>query len=176
MSTQAGLMTVEEYLKLPDPPGGYYELRHGEAVLVTYPKSGHQRRQKRIDVLLTRLAGAKGEVRSEYAFQPTPEYNVWAADVAYVRAEREHAVGDEEYLMGAPDLVVEVLSPSNSIDEMNDRMAICLDHGCSSFWVVDEKRKRLSVTEGNVTHHYGINDSFHCDVIGATVQVRDIFA
>jgi Uma2 family endonuclease len=111
MSTQAGLMTVEEFLKLPDPPGGYYELRHGEAVFVTYP-----------------------------------------------------------------DLVVEVLSPTNSMDEMNDRMAICLDNGCSSFWVVDEKRKRLSVTEGNLTHHYGINDSFHCDVIGATVHVRDIFA
>jgi len=176
MSTPAGLMTVEEFLKLPDPPGGYYELRHGEAVFVTYPKRGHQRRQSRIRAVLTRLAGNQGEVDSEYAFQPTPEYNVWGPDVAFVGAEREHAVGDAEYLMGAPDLVVEVLSPSNSLDEMNDRMAICLDNGCSSFWVVDEKRERLSVTEGNVTHHYGVNDSFHCGVIGATVHVRDIFA
>jgi len=175
MSTQAGLMTVEEFLKLPPAKEGHYELHRGEVILVPPAKRGLQRGQARIHNALFRLAGEKGEVGTEYAFQPTPDYNVWEADVAFVRAEREKAVGDDEYLLGAPDLVVEVLSPSNTADEMNDRMAICLENGCLSFWVVDQKRKRLSVTEGNVTRHYGISDSFHCGVLDATIQVREIF-
>src|SRR5262249_15217464 len=143
MSTQAGLMTVAEFVKLPDPREGHYELHHGEVVLVPPPKRGHQRRQKRIDVVLTRLTDQKGEVGTEYAFRATPEYEVWEANVAFVVAERAIAVGDDEYLTGAPDLVVEVLSPSNTAGEINDRMAICLANGCSSFWVVDQKQRKL---------------------------------
>lgn len=72
-------------------------------------------------------------------------------------------------------MVVEVLSPNNNLDRINDKMLVCLENGCSSFWVVDPKRNRVSVTEGDVTRHYGINASFECSAIGATVQVREIF-
>src|SRR5689334_13686605 len=136
MNTQAGLMTVEEFLKLPDPQGGYYELRHGEAVFVTYPKWGHERRQGRITNLIKRLSCREGEVRMEMAFRPTQEHQLWRADVAFVRAERADAVGDDEFLISAPELVVEVLSPSNTAVEIDDRRLVCLENGCSSFWVV----------------------------------------
>jgi Uma2 family endonuclease len=175
MSTQAGLMTVEEFLKLPDPPGGYYELVHGEVELMPFPKRGHQRRQSRIHILLWRLAGEKGEVGTEYAFRPTLEYNMWQADVAFVRAEREDAVGRHEYLMGAPDLVVEVLSPSNTPSAIRERRRVCIENGCSSFWVVDDDDQHVTVTEGGVTSEYGITSSFFCAVLDATIQVREIF-
>src|ERR1051325_11396728 len=97
MSTQAGLMTVEEFLKLPPAKEGHYELHHGEVVLVPPPKRGHQRGQFRIQIVLYRLAAKKGEVGTEYAFQPTPEHNIWQADVAFVGGERAKAVGDDEY-------------------------------------------------------------------------------
>jgi len=35
--------------------------------------------------------------------------------------------------MGAPDLVIEVLSPSNTVDKINDKMDICTANGCLSF-------------------------------------------
>jgi Uma2 family endonuclease len=175
MSTQAGLVTVEEYLKLPEPQGGHYELHHGEVVLVPPPKRGHHRVQGRIRTVMKALVGDKGVVEIEFGFRPAPEHEVWVADVAFVTAERDAATGDDEYLAGPPDLVVEVLSPGNTADELNDKMAICLENGCASFWIADPKRKRLSVTEGNITRHYGVSDSFHCDVLGATVSVREIF-
>jgi len=175
MSVQAGLMTVGEYLKLPPPKEGHYELHHGEVVLVPPPKWGHQRIQDRIQTLLKRLAGDTGVARMEMAFRPTPEHEVWLADVGFVRAERAESVGEDEYLAGAPDLVVEVLSPSNTVDEINDKMSLCLGNGCSSFWVIDPKRKRLSVTEGDVTRHYGASASVTCGLVGGPVQVRDIF-
>src|SRR5688572_23460994 len=137
MSVQTGLVTVEEFLRLPPPKEGHYELHHGEVVLVPPPKWGHQTIQDRTQMILKRAASDRGVVRMEMAFRPTPEHEVWEADVGFVRAERAASVGPDEYLSGAPDLVVEVLSPSNTVDEINDKMSICMANGCSSFWVAD---------------------------------------
>jgi len=176
MSTQTGLITVEEFLKLPEPKEGRTELHHGEVVFMPPPKRGHQRIQRRINALLTTLAGDRGAVETEMAYRPTPEHEVWVADVGYATWEREKASGEDEYLAGAPDLVVEVLSPSNTMDEINEKMALCLDNGCVSFWIVDAKRKRVSVTEGNVTNHYGLSDSIRCAALPGSLPVREIFA
>jgi len=175
MSVQTGSVTVEEFLKLKDPKEGHYELHHGEVVLVPPPKWGHVRVQQRVQKLLERLIGHGGVVTVEMPFRPASEHEVWVADVGFARSERDERVGDDEYLLGAPDLVVEVLSPSNTMHEINDRMSMSMANGCSSFWVVDTNLKRLSVTEANITRHYGQEASFTCDVIGATVPVGEIF-
>jgi Uma2 family endonuclease len=127
MNVRTGLMTVEEFLKLKEPKAGRYELHHGEVVLVPPPKWGHQNFQERVRILLERLMGASGVVMVAIPFRPAAEYEVWVADVGFVSAGRAQSVGDDEYLMGAPDLVVEVVSPSNTVDEINDRIAICMD-------------------------------------------------
>src|SRR5579872_5435471 len=155
MSVHTGLITVEEYLKLPDPKAGRIELHHGEVIVMPPPKIGHQDRQDQILMLLKQLAGREWVVRIEMAFRPMPEYEVWQADVGCIPLQRRKAFRDDEYIMGAPDLVVEVLSPSNRTYQISDKMSICLNNGCKSFWVVDPKRKLVSVTEGSVTRHYG---------------------
>jgi Uma2 family endonuclease len=175
MDTQAGLVTVAEFLRLPDPKEGHYELRHGEVVLVPPPKWEHHLIQLRIQMLIMSLVRGLGIVGVETPFRPTPEHEVWVADVAFILVERVAAIPKDAYLEGSPDLVAEVLSPGNTADEINDRMSICLDNGCRSFWVADPKRRRLSVTEGDITRHYAIDSYFHCDVLGAMVSVREIF-
>lgn len=175
MGVQTGLLTVEEFLKLPDPKEGHLELHHGEVVVMPGPKLGHQRIQGRIMLLLAQLTGGHGLVLMELGFRPTSEHELWQADIGYISPDRNGAVGDDEYLPGAPDLVVEVLSPSNTVDEINDRMAICLDNGCASFWVVDPKRKRVSVTEGNVTRHYSQSDMIPCPMLGGEIPCQKIF-
>jgi len=97
-------------------------------------------------MLLKRLVGDTGVVQMEMAFRPTPEHEVWQADVACVSVERDAATDDDEYLMGSPELVVEVLSPSNTMDEILERQDICLANGCVSFWTVDPKRQIVMVT------------------------------
>jgi len=176
MAATTGLLSVEEFLKLPDPKEGHNELHHGAVVVVPPPKEGHQRLQDGLAVLLKKLAGERFVVRVEMAFQPTPEHEVWVADVGCVTRERYAATGVDEYIMGAPDLVIEVLSPSNTVDEINDKMAICMANGCCSFWTVDGKRQRVSVTEGDVTKHYGLSDSIVCALFDAEIPVREIFS
>jgi Uma2 family endonuclease len=167
-------MTVAEFLQLADPPGGRYELRHGEPVVVPFATHGHQTRRARIFRLFDRLAGGKGEAGAQVWFQTKSEHEFWKADVGFIRDERARAVGNDEYLMGAPDVVVEVLSSTNTADEINDRKAVCLENDCASFWVVDAEQVRVLVAEGGVTRHYAIGDSFYCAALDVTAQVRDL--
>ena len=97
-------------------------------------------------MLLKRLVGDAGVVQMELAFRPAPEHEVWQADVACVTRERDRATNDDEYLAGSPELVVEVLPPGNTMDEILERQDICLGSGCHSFWTVDPKRQIVMVT------------------------------
>lgn len=174
MATKTQLMTVEEFSRLAVPAGGNYELHHGEVVFMTYPKWGHEEIQNRIHELLKERAGRQGKVRMEMSFRTLPEHELRRADVGFVRAERARRVEADEYLTGAPDLVVEVLSPGNSAVEMDDKRTICLENGCSSFWVVNPKQKIVSVTEGNTTRHYGLAENIPSTWFGE-LPVKAIF-
>ena len=175
MSTAAALTTVAEFLRLPDPKAGHYELHHGEVILMPPPKWRHTRIQKQLEKLLQQAIGDSGTVIMEMPFQPSPEHEVWQADVAVLPLERAKRIGGDEYLQGAPDLVVEVLSPSNTAQEINDKIAVCLESGCASFWVVDDKRKQVTVTEGDITKRYAQGATIQSDVLGSDICVEDIF-
>jgi Uma2 family endonuclease len=175
MSTAAALTTVAEFLRLPAPKAGHYELHHGEVILMPPPKWRHTRIQKQLEKLLQVAIGDGGTVIMEMPFQPSPEHEVWQADVALLRVERTKHIGSDEYLQGAPDLVVEVLSPSNTAQEMNDKIAVCLEAGCASFWVVDDKRKQVTVTEGDITKRYGQSATIESEILGGSIRVEDIF-
>jgi Uma2 family endonuclease len=146
MSTTSALMTVEQFSVLPEPKGGYYELHQGVPVFMTFPKHRHSQAQRRLWKLLDARAAGRGEVCIEFAFRPLPEYELRCADVAYVSEGRYHAIDPDDYLHGVPELVIEVLSPSNTMPEITDKEAICLENGCLEFWIVDPKRKTVKVS------------------------------
>ena len=51
-----------------------------------------------------------------------------------------------DYLIGAPEIVVEVLSPSNTATEMLDKRNICLENGSREFWIVDTDHRQVEVS------------------------------
>ena len=144
MATTPALMTVEEFQKLQDPPGAYYELRHGAAVARTRPKWNHTTIQERLRELVRSRNVTRGIVRVELPYRPVPEHELWVADVAYARRERCAGLAADVF-RGAPDLVIEVLSPSNTVEEMDDKAPICLENGTLEFWVVNPERKAVTV-------------------------------
>jgi Uma2 family endonuclease len=131
------LVTVERYRQIPDDGAHVYELHKGEIVEVSRPKRWHAKLQPRLRVLLERHLGSLGEVDTEFAYRALPEFELRAADVAFVSRERCDAIADDDNLHGAPDLVVEVKSPSNRWSELRDLAALCLANGAREFWVVD---------------------------------------
>jgi Uma2 family endonuclease len=175
---QTGLLTVEEFLKLPKPKEGHIELHHGEVVEMPPPKKGHQRIQNRLQGLLQRLAGDRYVVHMEMAFRPTPEHEIWVADVGCVSRERDEATGDDDYLMGAPEIVIEVLSASNTMDEVLDRQDICLDNGSVVFWTVDPKRKTVmctTVDRATSTYNSNMKAPLPPTVAEYMINVAEIF-
>jgi Uma2 family endonuclease len=138
------LYTVEEYERIPNPPGGRYELHHGELVFVTYPVRQHGDLQRRLQELLKPAGAAEYLVAVEYPYRPLRESEVWGADVACVRHDRHRAV--EKWLLGAPELVIEVKSPSNRDSELDDKaMTTLAGEGAVEFWVVDAKARTVKV-------------------------------
>jgi Uma2 family endonuclease len=153
------LMTVEEFRQLPEDSGPvYHELRHGEVVAVTRPKLKHSLIQRNLRELLSPIAEFGSYVDVEVAFRPLPEHELWVADVAYVSAERFHDADPDDNIRGAPELVVEVLSPSNTVTEMYERERICLANGSREFWVVDPDRAQIRVTTHERTLVYRADD------------------
>lgn len=134
--------------------------------------------QDRIAELLQLRAGSYGKVRVEFGFRPLPEFDSRSADVALLSLERHRQAIEQDEVFGAPELIVEVLSPSNRAGEMDDKEAICLAHGCLSFWVVNAIRRTVKVTD--VTRHvqwYAEGDSIAlAPFADSSVAVSDIFA
>lgn len=147
-------ITVEEFRRLPQAPDNvYYELHRGEVVVVTRPKLKHHRLQRRLRQLLQDKAGDGWVAETEVAFRALVEHDMRVADVALVAAERWNGDDGEDNLRGGPELVVEVLSESNSAREMYEREQLCLENGSREFWVVDPDRRTVRVTtsEGRTT-------------------------
>jgi Uma2 family endonuclease len=158
MATTTGLMTVEQYRELPETGPFYYELRKGELVQVSRPKLKHIKIQRRLRELLTAVFGPRGIVETELPFRAVREYELRVADVAYVT--RERWLETEDDLFGAPDLAIEVLSPSNTLTEINEKIALCLENGCREFWVVDPRLRQIQVaTPDGLTRTYRSGDS-----------------
>ena len=92
-------------------------------------------------------ANAPGLVGAEVGFRlPGVENVLVAPDVAYVREERLPPPGRRSgFLALAPDLAVEILSPSNTATELNDKILLYLEAGTRLVWVVDPRRRSVAV-------------------------------
>ena len=164
MATTTSLMTVDEFRKLPETGPFFYELRHGEPVQVTRPKAKHYVIQYRLQDLLREKAQSAGFVGVELAFRPRPEHELRVADVAFVSKDRWQKLDPDDNLHGAPELVVEVLSASNTVAEINDKEKLCLENGCQEFWIVDPILRQVKVSKPD-----GITTTFQT---GQEVPVR----
>jgi Uma2 family endonuclease len=171
-TTPTRLMTLAEYEQVPNPPGGVWELYHGELVKVGFAKIPHANAQTQIRELVRVAAGDQWLVREEMAFCPLPEHECWAADVGLVSKERWK--NSEDWLEGAPELVVEVISPSNSLPKLLDKARICLENGCVQFWIVNlrHRRVRALTSHSDVTYHSGQRLPLF---FGGEILVGDIF-
>jgi Uma2 family endonuclease len=145
MAALPDLTTVEQFRQLPKGGEFAYELHYGEVVAVTRPKARHGKLQLRLSRLLERKLRAFGEVAIETPYRPVPEFDLRVADVAAVSWERWDAIDPDDNLRGAPELVIEVKSPSNTARQLQELVALCLANGAIECWVVDAEKKSVTV-------------------------------
>ena len=142
--SQPGLVTAEELLHahLPDK---HVELVRG--VLVVREPAGfrHGATGTRLTKHLADHVDAQGlgrVIAGETGFKlaSSPD-TVRAPDVAFIRRERLPDREPQGYLALAPDLVVEVLSPSDRAGETLSKVADWLNAGTQLVWVIDPERR-----------------------------------
>ncbi|MBZ0287668.1 MAG: Uma2 family endonuclease [Anaerolineae bacterium] len=100
-----------------------------------------------------------------------------APDVAYISKKRQQALVRQGYNPVAPDLVVEVVSPSDDPDVLSDKLKKYAEAGVI-VWVVYPKRSEVEVfAPGQPARTLGIDDMLTGgDVLpGFALPVRDIF-
>ena len=77
---------------------------------------------------------------------------------------------DDTGLNGAPDLVVEVLSPATAFKDRNQKFKLYRDFGASEYWIVDPVHKTIEIfsfKQGEVSNRkaFGIKDEFRSEYL-----------
>lgn len=136
------IYTIEDYMKLDD--GKRYELIGGELIVVPSPKPKHQKIANRFFAALDRfvLINNLGEVNGDVDVHLGDM--VVAPDVFFIAKDRLNIIG-ELNIQGAPDLVVEILSPSTVVHDKKKKSQIYLEHGVKEYWLVDPDLQLVEV-------------------------------
>jgi Uma2 family endonuclease len=146
------VMTLEQMLALPDD-GMERELIRGQ--LRERPMTMRNRRHSRIEARMAKVLDnwldtqpePRGEVVSGEAgfrLSADPDSGV-GIDVAYVSAEVVAATPEAAFFEGPPVLAVEILSPSDRQEEIDDKVALYLETGVLLVWVVNPRFRTVCV-------------------------------
>ncbi len=175
-SAATALVTFAELEQMPDLPGDRWELHEGELVRVPPPLHGHRLIQRIIQRTLERSLGHRFQVEIELGFRTLDEHEYRVADVAAMSSDRWRKVPRNGYIEGAPELVIEVISPSNRAAVIRRTGDLCLANGCLQFWTVDPKRRTIQVRDRDgLEAEYGLGDQLPLPFGGELMDVDAVF-
>ena len=143
----ATVLTLREFEELADD-GKRHELNRGELVSVTHPKFRHMCVAQNIhDALSPYVRERKiGRVFSEMGYllsEDPPTLRI--PDVSYLSQERLRQASSDGYVPGGPELAVEIVSPSDSAEDLQEKVEQYLASGSQVVWVVYPKTRTIHV-------------------------------
>ena len=183
MAIESRHITAEELLEMPDD-GFRRELVEGELRKMAPAGNRHGHLALEIGSELRNHVKANNLGRvyaAETGFEISSNPDtVLAPDVAFVRQERLDETGEVSgYWPGAPDLVVEVVSPDDRHSKMVEKSLAWLEAGCRMVLVADPERQYVTVYRSREDIHILTGrDTVDCaDVVpGWRLHLADIFA
>ena len=177
-------ITARDFYQLPEyADHDLIELINGEVIIRMPPILKHQLLVKKILILLAQIEIQKGGV----AFTAPTEVrldddNVFEPDVLYIQADNLAITQkDEKRIIGAPNLVVEVLSPSTAKVDRQEKYQAYEKHGVNEYWIVDPVYEVIEVWHlqdtGRYNRHgaFGKADTFTSSLLGEEISVKAIF-
>ena len=137
--------TYEDYRTAP--PDRRYELVDGDLVMVPAPNLRHQAVQVRLGEPLARFV--RENRLGTLFFAPCDvvlsDTDVVQPDLLFVSGVRAHLLSGGENVRGAPDLVVEILSPATAERDRGYKRALYAKHGVAEYWLVDPSAETVSI-------------------------------
>jgi Uma2 family endonuclease len=145
--------------------GRRYELYDGEVFVVPAPLPRHQvSRQLVLDVLRRYAAHQGGFAVSAPIDIVFSDYDVLQPDVVFFRRERQHLIDLDAPIRHAPDLCVEILSPSTAATDRGRKMQMFARYGVPEYWIVDPLARTVEV-------HYLVNAAY---IVTSVARDRDV--
>ena len=179
--TAVAKYTYDDYIKTPDDER--WELLNGELVMPPAPNTEHQRVVRSLSMRV--VAFVEQSSLGEVFFAPydvvLSDENVVQPDLLFVSSERRSIITHEN-IRGAPDLVVEVLSPGSVSRDWREKMDAYAAHGVREYWIVDPDAKRAWVMSRTETGgfdeagNYGAGDALKSVVLeGFNLSLEEVF-
>jgi Uma2 family endonuclease len=161
MSTKT-LVTLEEFLDLPETPGKQ-ELLDGELISLPPAKRSHMEISKRlVDLFRSVLDGARVWFETGYQLHG----RMLQPDVSVTWPDQPVA---DDWFQGAPMIAVEVASRGNTAEEIEGKVAAYLEEGAAEVWVIYPKTRTLVVsTKEHVTR---VTGTYDCGLLRLGVDI-----
>ena len=177
----AGKLTYEDYCRAPDDKR--YELLNGELMMVPAPNTKHQEILGRLHVELHRFVQEHelGKVYVAPLDVVLSDTDVVQPDVLFISRTREDRITDAN-VRGAPDLVIEILSPSTADRDLEDKHELYGRHGVLEYWIIDPVAETVAVhrqRDGKLERSglFGRGESVATAVLeGLALELDDILA
>lgn len=181
--TSTGITASEYFMLSAYQENTYIQLIDGTVVIPEKPTIKHQTIVGNVTVSLmdiSQLIG--GKVFIILTEVKLDEQNIYEPDVFYIApSNRGIAEQDEKRIIGAPDLVVEVLSPSTAKYDRHQKFMAYEQHGVREYWIVDPAHDTIEIwtinddTKFELQGAYSAEDAFRSLVLRSDVSVEDIF-
>ncbi len=178
MSDLVRPMTAEEYFELPET-NQFDELIDGEYIVSPPPTITHQKIVLKGAVFLTKAAPLGETVLSPAAIRFEADH-VLEPDIFWIRPEGDCKPVRDRYWEGAPDLVIEVLSPSTAKRDRGVKFDVYERHGVREYWLIDLEAQFIEVyrhEDGAFKRHgiFGAEETFTSAALGVEVAVSAFF-
>jgi Uma2 family endonuclease len=183
MSTATHITTADDLLRMPDD-GFRYELIEGELRKMSPTGGEHGVLSIEIGYLLSDYVrrhdlGQVFGAETGFRVRRNPD-TVLAPDASFIRKERIAVIGiPQEFLPEAPALVVEVVSPGDTAEEVDDTMRRWFAAGVEMGWVIYPRGRTVTVYRSlSDIRILGLNDELNGDPVipGFRCRVGDLFA
>ncbi|MGB9662845.1 MAG: Uma2 family endonuclease [Moorellaceae bacterium] len=136
--------TYEDYRRLPE--GAPYQLIGGELVLTPAPSPYHQIIAFNLGLALGNFVVSRK--RGRVLFAPLDVYltetETYQPDIIFISRDRMDII-EAERINGAPDLVVEILSPTTAYYDLRKKFRVYERYGVKEYWIVDPGEKSVQV-------------------------------
>lgn len=137
--------TVDDYLMLGEMKTPC-QLINGELILSPSPTPNHQRISR---IVFSKLfTVAENEKAGEVFYAPIDLYidskNVFQPDIVFIASKNSRII-TERGIEGTPDLIVEIISPSNIFSDRNRKKRTYQQIGVQEYWIIDPANKTLEI-------------------------------
>lgn len=128
--------------------GRRYELYDGEVSVVPAPLPKHQIVAMTVGEMLRAYARERGGFAVASPIDIVfSDFDVLQPDVVYFSPERAHLVDVNRAIRDAPDVCVEVLSPSTAATDRGRKMQVFARYGVREYWIVDPAEETIEIYE-----------------------------